>query len=167
MTLKKKQLYFIGGITWNLAGLRGITRDLAGLRGITRDLAGFGGITRDYAGLRGITRDLAGFGGISGIGGVRCCTPPLRSTIDREFVDASCLNKLFNTLVKPILLNGCKVWAPVLPTVKKVLSTLNKFHNLDHALSHIFQQQLEQVHLRHLKYLLSIINRRAVNATAW
>ena len=91
----------------------------------------------------------------------------LRSTIDREFVDASCLNKLFNTIVKPILLNGCKVWAPVLPTVKKVLSTLNKFHNLDHALSHIFQQQLEQVHLRHLKYLLSIINRRAVNATAW
>ena len=91
----------------------------------------------------------------------------LRSTIDREFVDASCLNKLFNTIVKPILLNGCKVWAPVLPTVKKVLSTLNKFQNLDHALSHIFQQQLEQVHLRHLKYLLSIINRRAVNATAW
>ena len=90
----------------------------------------------------------------------------LRSTIDRKFVDASCLNKLFNTLVKPILLlNGCQVWAPVLPTVKKVLSTFSKFHNLDHALSHIAKQQLEQVHLRHLKYLLGI-NRRAVNATA-
>ena len=66
----------------------------------------------------------------------------LRSTIDRRFVDASCLNKLFNTLVKPILLYGCQVWAPVLPTVNKVLSTFSKFHNLDHALSHIAKQQL-------------------------
>ena len=90
----------------------------------------------------------------------------LRSTIDRRFVDASCLNKLFNTLVKPILLYGCQVWAPVLPTVNKVLSTFSKFHNLDHAVSHIAKQQHEQVHLRHLKYLLGI-NRRAVNATAW
>ena len=37
----------------------------------------FGGITRNYAELRGIWRDYAGFGGISGIGGVRCCTPPI------------------------------------------------------------------------------------------
>ena len=68
MTFKKKQLYFIGGITWNLAGLRGITRDLAGLRGITRDYAGFGGIWRDYAGFGGITRDLAGLAGLAGLG---------------------------------------------------------------------------------------------------
>ena len=55
--------------------------------------------------------------------------------------------------------------ASVLPTVNKVLSCFNNNHNL-HAVTHIAKQHLEQVHLRHLKYLLGI-NRRAVNATAW
>ena len=59
----------------------GITRNYAGFGRIWRDYAGFGGITRDLAGLRGIWRDYAGFGGISGIGGVRCCTPPLKAVL--------------------------------------------------------------------------------------
>ena len=90
----------------------------------------------------------------------------LRSTVDRRFVDASCLDKLFNSLVKPVLLYGCQVWAPTLPTITKVLSCFKRDHNLNTSLTHLAKNQLEQVHLRHLKYLLGI-NRRATNAAAW
>ena len=89
----------------------------------------------------------------------------LRSTIDRRFIDASSLDKLFQSLVKPILLYGCQVWAPTLPVVTRVVSCFNSYQNLDTSLTHLAKEQLEQVHLRHLKYLLGI-NRRAMNVTA-
>ena len=85
----------------------------------------------------------------------------LRNTVDRRFIDAKSLDKLFETLVTPILMYGCQIWLPTLPCINKLLNNMSM---LD--LKQIAKLPAEQVHLRHLKYLLGI-NRRSCNSAAW
>ena len=79
----------------------------------------------------------------------------LRGTIDRRFIAATSFNKLFNTLVCPILMNGCQVWCPTTPIVKTIITSFRKVSNFDQLLPKIAKTSHEQVHLRHLKYLAS------------
>ena len=90
----------------------------------------------------------------------------LRGTIDRRFIDATSFNKLFNTLVCPILMYGCQVWCPTTPIVKTIIASFRKVSNFDQLLPKLAKSSHEQVHLRHLKYLLGI-NKRSSNLASW
>ena len=89
-----------------------------------------------------------------------------RNSVDRRFINAACLQKLFNMLVCPILSYGCQVWCPTLPVVKTITAGFKRKANLDQLLPNLAKGCSEQVHLRHLKYLLGI-NRRSSNLAAW
>ena len=88
----------------------------------------------------------------------------LRSTVARLFIKAKCLDKLFNTLIEPILTYGCQVWFPTMSIAKNLVCNFRHDGMLN--LSSIAKMPLEQVHLRHLKFLLGI-NRRSSNCAAW
>ena len=90
----------------------------------------------------------------------------LRNTVDRRFIDAESLNKLFNTLVSPILMYGCQVWCPTTPIIKTIINSFRKVSNLNQVLPKIAKFSHEQVHLRHLKYLLGV-NKRSSNLASW
>ena len=45
----------------------------------------------------------------------------LRNTVDRRFVNARTLDKLFDSLVSPILTYGCQIWLPTHATTKMML----------------------------------------------
>ena len=90
----------------------------------------------------------------------------LRGTIDRRFIDATSLNKLFNTLVCPILMYGCQVWCPTTPILKTIITSFRKVSNFDQLLPKLAKSSHEQVHLRHLKYLLGI-SKRSSNLASW
>ena len=90
----------------------------------------------------------------------------LRNTVDRRFIDPTCFDKLFNTLIRPILSYGCQVWCPSLPVVKSITAGFRRNLSLNQLLPTIAKSCQEQVHLRHLKYLLGT-NRRSSNLAAW
>ena len=90
----------------------------------------------------------------------------LRRTLDRRYIDAKCLDQLFDMLVSPILTYGCQIWLPVSPIINSLNKCVTSNLNLDKLLNLFAKQPYERIRLRHLKYLLGI-NRRASNAATW
>ena len=90
----------------------------------------------------------------------------LRRTIDRRFVDAKCQDKLFDTLIKPILTYGCQIWLPVSPVIKSLTNPQTRNGDYSKLIGLFARQPYERLHLRHLKYMLGT-NRRSSNAAAW
>ena len=60
------------------------------------------------------------------------------SNIDSSAVEAK--NKLFDTLVKPVLLYGCEIWGPELLSYK----------------THFDKSTIEQVHIKSCKQTLNV-----------
>ena len=86
----------------------------------------------------------------------------LRKTVDRRFIDPQSLDKLFNSLINPIITYGCQIWLPVSSIITSITGNLND----NNLLSQIAKQPYEKILLRHIKHLLGI-NRRSSNAAAW
>ena len=87
----------------------------------------------------------------------------LMGTIDRRVIKPAMAIKLFNCLVKPILLYGSQIWTPLLATKQILgLAPLN--------LSTYFRNHAglggERVHLRFLKWVLGV-NKKATNVFCW
>ena len=84
-------------------------------------------------------------------------------TIDRRVIKPAMAIKLFNCLVKPILLYGSQIWTPLLATKQILgLAPLN--------LSTYFRNHAglggERVHLRFRKWVLGV-NKKATNVFCW
>ena len=90
----------------------------------------------------------------------------LRNTVDRRYINPKNLNKLFNSLVTPVLTYGCQVWLPTLPIIKHLRSCLERDGNINLCIPKIARMGMEQVHLRHVKYLLGV-RRNSSNSSAW
>ena len=87
----------------------------------------------------------------------------LMGTVDRTVIKPAMAMKLFNCLVKPILLYGSQIWIPLLATKQTLgLAPLN--------LSTFFRNHAElggeRVHLRFLKWVLGV-NKKATNVFCW
>lgn len=90
----------------------------------------------------------------------------MRKTTDRRFIDARNHDKLFKSLIQPILTYGSQIWLPTLPLTKQLLKEMEETGSFVNSLKKISSLPAEKVHLRHLKYLLGI-NKKSVNVTAW
>ena len=87
----------------------------------------------------------------------------LMGSIDKTIVKPEMSLKLFNSLVKPILLYGSQIWLPLLAPKQVIgLSTPNlaTFFN-SHA-----ECGGERVHLRFLKWILGV-NKKTTNVFTW
>ena len=87
----------------------------------------------------------------------------LMSTIDREIIKPALALKIFKSLVQPILLYACQIWAPLIAT-KQILGL--KQEELDSFFDNTSRIPCEAVHLRFMKWILGI-HKRTTNVFCW
>jgi len=84
--------------------------------------------------------------------------------IMKDFLTGKSLTTLFDTLIKPILLYGCPVWAPHLLWFKRL--TLNDSRTSRKVLEFLAGTDIEQFHLKFLKWCLGV-HSKTTNVAVW
>ena len=90
----------------------------------------------------------------------------LRRTVDKSIIQPKNLCYLFDSLIKPILLYGSPIWIPHMPAINAILKAGNNTDPNGGILSKIANFPQEQVHLKFLKYLLSV-HPKTSNVATW
>ena len=99
----------------------------------------------------------------------------LRKYIDKSQLSVKALLNLFDFLIKPVISYGAPIWIPFSLTTKKILNYFEKQHvgqaenkpALLETLAKAFAQNpMENIHLKHLKWMMNT-HKYTSNIATW